>query len=266
MLGSFTPENLKQLSEREKSVEQLEKLGNIWIGPDIAIEKPVIINPNQLTQGVNIIVNKKDFPAIDITKGGLGSLSWSVRSFFAQTGVEISFHNSNVSDDMLKDINSSKNTLIPVDLKNYGQRPVEVSGNVMRFFWANDSKRLRGAELLNKVKSGEFVVDGVEGEDWFLGGYNEEDKFTTTGKGSDKGLCIVVRLKPEKLYIPHTSEPIKKDNTKSTRENLLGLLQPIPKGVNANFEIGETPRIKLGPNIVGVINLGVNEKNQKHIN
>ncbi len=266
MLGQFTPDNLKQVREKQRSIEQLESLGNVWISPDISIEKPIIVNPGELIQGVNIKVNKKDFPAIDITKGGLGALSLSVRSFFAQTGIEVRFHNGNVYDEMLRDIESGKDTLIPVDLENYGQRPVEVNGDIMRFFWVNDRKRLRGADLLEKIKSGEFKVDGVEGEDWFLGGSNEKDKFTTTGGGSDKGLCVVVKLKPEKFYIPPASEPVKKDSGKSTRENLVSLLQPIPEGMTTELQIGETPRIKVGPNIVAVINLGSNERSQKHIN
>lgn len=265
-LGSFTPDNLIHLSERERSFEQLEKLGNVWIGPDVAIEKSVVVQPGQLLlQGVNIILNKKDLPMIEITRGAMGSLNWSTRSFLAQSGIEILFHESSLSDNMLKNINDGKNVSVPLDVINYGQRAVELDGKIMRFFWVNDSKRLRGADLVNTIKSGEFTVEGVEGEDWFLGGSKEDEKIITTGADSNKGLCVVLRLKPQKFYIPYAPEPIKKNDSKNTRDDLSTVQKPIPDGVELNFEIGETPKIKLGLNIIAVINTGA-EKGQKHIN
>lgn len=261
-LNPFTPDNLRHLDERQKSVEQLEKLCNVWISPDIAVEKPVVIPPQQVQQQ-NIVLGKKDLPAIDITRGALGSLAWSMRSFWAQCGIEIRFHSSSVSDSMLYDLNDGKNILVPVDVENMGQRAVELDGTVMRFFWVNDRKRLRRKELLNVIKSGEFSVEGVEGEDWFLGGYEPEEKIMTNGEKPDKGLCVVLRLKPQKFYIPPAEEPVRV-KIKNSRKDLSQFLKPIPEGTKLNFEIGETPRVKLGPNITAVINTGV-EKGQRHI-
>ena len=260
----FNP--VKYLYERQKAVSQLEqKLGNVWISPDIALEKPVVVQPDELLyQSNNIILNKKDLPAVDITREALASLDWSVRSFFAQTGIEIMFHPSSLSDEMVKDLNERKNVAVPVNIKNHGERAVEVKGDVMRFFYVNKNKRLRKEKLLQTIKSGEFAIEGVEGKDWYLGGWNIDEKLPINGEGSDQGLCVVVHLKPEKFYIPNASEPVKKDNSKSTRDNLAELLKPIPEGVEPYLKIGETPRIKLGENIIGVINLGA-EKGQRHI-
>jgi hypothetical protein len=259
--GSFTPEHLRQLDEREISFEQLERLGNVWISPDIEVEKPVVIPPQRVVHGVNIVLRKEDLPSIDITRGALGSLAWSMRSFLAQSGIEIRFDRSYVSDTMLSDINDGKDVLVPVIVENLGQRAVELKGTVMRFFWVNDSKRLRRKELLDVIKSGEFSVDGVEGEDWFLGGYDPEEKIMTDGEASDKGLCVVLRLEPQKFYIPPAEEPVRIENS---RKDLPKFLRPIPEGAELNFEIGETPKVKLGQNIVAVINTGA-EKGQRHI-
>lgn len=264
--GGFKPEQIAHAAERQNSLEQLERLGSVWIGSDIALERTTIVNPGQLDQGVRIILNKKDLPpGLIITRGALSALNLSVRSFFAQVGIDITFHGSSLTSEMLSDIRMGKNVPVPVDIVNHGQRAVELAGHIMRFFWINDHRRLRRLELLHAVKSGEFVVEGVEGEDWFLGGYNPDEKIMTTGDSSDKGLCVVTRLKPERYYIPYAPEPVRKSNDRSIRDNLSDFLKPIPPDMNLAFEISETPKVKVGPHIVAVINTGAG-KGQKHIN
>lgn len=260
--STFTPDNIKQLQEKQRAFGQLEKLGgNTWVSPDISIEKTTIVNPGQLIQGANIVLNKKDLPAIDITRGAMGSLAWSMRSYLAQSGVEIMFHQSSLSDEMLKNLNDGKDTLVSVDIRNYGQRAVELDGTVMRFFWVNDRNRLQGEDLVNVIKSGEFSVEGVEGEDWFLGGYEPEEKIAINEEKSKEGLCVVLKIQPQRFYIPSAEEPVR---IKNSRRDLPQFLRPIPDGLELNFEIRETPEIKLGPNIVAVINMGA-EKGQRHI-
>lgn len=261
----FTLDHIKGLEERQDALAQLEKLDSVWIGPDVAIEKSVVVNPGQVIQGIDLIINKKDLPSIDITRGAFKSLSLSVRSFYAQTGIDVLFHGSEVTDAMLKDIENGKDTKIPINVVNYGQRSVEVNGNVMRFFWVNDKQRLRGENLVNTITTGDFVVDGIEGEDWFLRGNEESDTLTTLEGKFNNALSVVVRLKPDRFYIPSATEPIRKDNSVGTRENLSELLQPIPSDTKLDFEIGETPKIKFGPNIIGIINTGVTDEHHKHI-
>lgn len=266
MLGSpFTPDNIRDLQEVQNAFTSLEKLGRSWIGPDLSPDRVVVVNPGQLIRDLNITVDKASLPPLEINRGILKHLNLSVRSFYAQTGIEIKFHGSKVSDEMLKAINNGEKVAIPIDITNYGQRAVEIDGSVMRFFWVNDKKRLRGQDLVKKIKSGEFAVEGVEGEDWYLGGYSEEDKFTTSSPKADEALCVMVRLKPERFYIPPAEEPVKKDSTKSTREDLANLLRPIPEDANLVFEIGETPKMKFGDNIIGVLNVGWTDGGGKHI-
>lgn len=264
--GGFRPEQITHAEERQDSLEQLERLGSIWIGPDIAIERTAIVSPRQIDRGVSIILNKKDLPpGLIITRGAMSALNLSVRSFFAQVGIDIMFHGGSLTDEMLNDIRMGKNVPVPVDIINHGQRAVELGGHIMRFFWVNDHRRLRGLELLNAVKSGEFAVEGVEGEDWFLGGHNPDEKIMTTGNSSDKGLCVVTRLKPERYHIPYAPEPVRKSDDRSTRDDLSDFLKPILPGMSLDFEVGETPKIKVGPHIIAVINTGA-EQGQKHMN
>lgn len=263
---TFSTEDIAHLQERQDAVSQLEGVGNFWVSPDVAIAKPKTVEPGQMVPGINLILSKKYLPpGMDITRGALDSLDVSVRSFFAQTGIEVKFHSSSLSDAQIKNLQEGQGALIPVDIINHGQRSVEIEGKIMRLFWANDRNRLRGADLLSAIRSGDFTVDGVEGEEWFLGGWGEDDKFATDGRDSDKGLCVVVRLKPQRFYIPYSPVPIKKDEKRKRIDQLADLLVPIPKDKKFVFEVGETPRVKLSDGIFAVINTGA-ERGQKHIN
>ena len=260
-MGRSTPEQVEHAAEVEDSIEHIKKMGSVWISPDIAIEKPTVIHPEFHNAAVNILLSKEDLPpGLPMTRGAIGSLKMSVRSFFAQAGIDVTLYSSAVTDEMLVDLEAGKITPIPVDIVNHGQRAVELEGDIMRFFWVDDNKRLRGPELLRALQSGEFAVEGVEGEDWFIGSYEWDDKFANR----EKGLCVVVRLKPQKQYAPYAPEPIRKIATLKTRDNLADILKPIPPGVELDFEIGETPRMKVGQGIVAVINT-VAEQGQKHI-
>lgn len=171
----------------------------------------------------------------------------------------------NIPEEALQNLKEKGFGLIPVDIKNYSDRAVELSGRVMRFFWANDRNRLRGNDLKDAIQNREFSVEGKEGEDWFLGGYNEEDKILTTGENFHKGLCVIISLKPKKFYIPFAAEPVRRNESMPIREQLNTFLVPVPEGNKQEFEIGETPRITLGNNILAVINTGA-DKGQRHIN
>jgi hypothetical protein len=260
-LGSFSPENLKHLHESETSFEQLKKLGVFWISPDINVEKPVVIPPQQFTRNINIVLNKSCLPNIKITRGAIANLKWSTRSFLAQNGIDIIFHESSLTDEMLKEIDDGKDVLIPLDIFNHGQRAVELGGAVMRLFWVNDNKRLRGENLKEAINSGDFSVEGKEGEDWSYGYPDPKENLSAIPDYND-ALCIVLKLKPEKYYTPYDPEPVKIQNS---RRDLHKYLVPVPKDKHLDFEIGETPKLKLSNNILAVINQGSNHEGQKHI-
>ena len=97
------------------------------------------------------------------------------------------------------------------------------------------------------------------------GGWEQDDKITTNGKDSDKGLCVVIRLKQKKYHVPFSNQPIKRDESMKIRDQLSTILAEIPEGQRFDFEIGETPKMKLSQNVVAVINTGA-EAGQRHIN
>lgn len=263
--GVFNPEEVAGLNQKAKAVEQLEKLGNFWIGPDIALEKKLTIPPLELVRNIGVIVNKTDLPGINITKGALGNLNWSVRSCLAQSGTDIIFHRGNLSDDMVKDIAEGKSVSIPIDVYNNLDRPIELEGNIMRFFWVNDKKRLRHEDLRNVLKS-ELIIEGEEGKDWSFGDVDFENDIPGVRvlDGVDpkklKDVCIKLPLK-QKFYIPESTEPL---NVKS-KKDLPCILQPISEGLKEQFQIGETAKVKLSQNIIAVINTGVYQGDKRHI-
>ena len=226
------------------------------------MEKKIIIQPLALVRNVPLIVNKLDFPEVDITRGALGSLNWSVRSFLAQSGIEIKFHHSNVTTDMIRDINDGIiGVAIPVDIQNHGQRAVELEGGVMRFFWVNDYNRLRG-EKLHQALELELNIDGVEGVDWsFENACWDDEELKRINPGQQQDVCIKVNLIDTKFYIPPSSEPVKI----KSRTELPSVLQEIPNGLELQFKIGETPKVQLSKNIIAVINLGAYDGGKKHI-
>jgi len=86
------------------------------------------------------------------------------------------------------------------------------------------------------------------------------------GEIPDRVEYIEVRLSDKKLYVPHSSQPIRRDESMPIREQLSGLLTEIPKEKNISFEIGETPHIRLSKDIAAVIVMGVDDESKKHIN
>jgi hypothetical protein len=266
MTERSAPEHLRILFESQEAREQLARLGNFWIGPDIEITKPTVVRPDEILLNQSITLTSKDLPSgVSITQGAIGSLNVSVRSFFAQSGIDIRFGGANIPEEALDNLRNNQPSLIPVDIKNYGDRAVQLEGRVMRFFWANDVNRLRGANLKDVINTNEFSVEGEEGIDWFLGGYDENEQILTTGENSDQGLCVVVKLTPNKFYTPFAAEPIARDERIPIREQLGKYLVPLPVGMERNFEVGETPKITVGKDILAVINTGIDHQGRRHI-
>lgn len=259
------------VGEWEVALEKLRNLGDVWIGPDIALSTSSVIEPQSVST-VTIELTKDHLPPISVTRGALKNLEWSTRSFYAQTGIDIRFERYLVSDEAIKALESGEKVPIPITIANHGQRAVEVGGDVMRFFWSNFRDRLKGKDLAKRVASGAFGIEGREGEDWFFVD-TDGNRVSSTDDSVEKAASVIVRLTPDRFYIPHDTEPVRKDPAQGTRQNLKELLKPIPEGENVSFEIGETPRMRLDAHTVGVIHLnaydegelGVAKQGQLHI-
>ena len=242
----------------EESLEKLRDLGDVWIGPDIALTEPSIVGPRSVMTAT-IELNASHLPPIPINRGALKHLEWSTRSFYAQTGIDIRFERSALTEEMIEALAKGDTVAIPITIANYGVRAVEVGGDVMRFFWTNFKDRLKGKELFDAITSGSFGIEGVEGKDWFC--VDAEGKKVGSENG-DTAASVVVRLTPDRFYIPNTAEPVRKNPAQGTRQNLEQLLVPIPEGETLSFQIGETPRMRLDQNTVGVIHLNVYDEGE----
>lgn len=257
------PQELRGLHQSKEAFSQLQELGTFWVGQDISINKKEIIYPRGVTDEVSIILNKDNLPPVDINRSSLNLLNWSVRSFLAQSGIEPVFSQHTLSDKDIEDLKNGKNISVPILLINYGLRSVEVDGALMRFFWADDSKRMRGGEL-RSVIGNDLVIEGEEGKDWQVGNADldqDMEYLKTEYQGSLEDLCIKLPLNDKKFYIPSNSEPV----SIKSRKDLPSVLEEIPEGLNLDFKIGETTKVKLSENIIAVINTGAYDKGGRHI-
>ena len=241
----------------EESLEKLRNLGDVWIGPDIALTNPSIVGPKSAVT-TTIELNASHLPPIPVNRGALKHLEWSTRSFYAQTGIDIRFERSALTEEMIEALAKGDTVAIPITIANHGVRAVQVGGDVMRFFWTNFKDRLKGKELFDAITSGSFGIEGVEGEDWFC---VDVEGNKVGSENGDTAASVVVRLTPERFYIPNNTEPVQKNPAQGTRQNLAELLTPITDE-DLSFQIGETPRMRLDQNTVGVIHLNVYDEGE----
>ncbi|MFA6601279.1 MAG: hypothetical protein WCT02_00225 [Candidatus Paceibacterota bacterium] len=259
----FRPEHIQNLCDRAIAHEQLKALGDVWIGRDVVIAEEVLVPPSRMLVGVPLVVSSKDFPNIDLTRGALNALRWSVRSCLAQSGVEVLFHQSDMSEMAIRDLRKGRSTLAPVAIINHSPRPILLEGSLMRFFWVNDRRRLR-FQLLRQTLGTGLVIDGEEGAEWTYGDADLEDDLLPTIGGLDpalnKDLCIRLRLE-HKFHIPES----KRVFCVRSKADLPKFLKPINGAREPHFAVGETAKVQLGPDYAAVIELGFYRDGQKHI-
>ena len=255
MESHFTNEMVSNMAEHSNAVEQLKQLGTFWIGPDIQLAEKVVVPPKGgVVTGVPVLVSKEQLPKMDITRGSFDSLQWSVRSFLAQSGIDPIFHQQDLSDEMIKKLHDGETVAMPITIINHGERAVEIEGAFMRFYFADDARRLRGDDLKSIIGT-ELVLEGEEGKDWKIGGLDLSDDLSYLKKeyeGEHDAVCIKLPLSEVKLYIPENPEPLRI----KSRKELYEIQEKIPEGIDLKFTIGETTKVKLGENIIGVINTG----------
>lgn len=178
-----------------------------------------------------------------------------------------------MSVEDFEQIKNGEDVSASVTVYNNGLRSIEISGDVVRFFWVNEKDKLQGAELLKAISSGEMKIEGKEGEDWFLGDIDydldEEDNNLIKlnmqneefAKNSKNVMIVFPTNENKKMYIPQSGKPLRIDS----RADLENALETVPDNLNElDFEVGETPKIHLGNDICGVINTGTYNKGKKH--
>lgn len=275
-MGFENEDNMKEVIEEsamiERGYKKLEEIEGFWSGSDIKMKNKETISPNSSIE-TKLILNKDNFPSsIDLDWGVFRCLNFSTRSFLAQAGIEVVFDSDALSYEDFEKINKGEDVYASVRINNYGLSPIEVSGDVVRLFWANEKNRLRGDELREVLSSGEVEVEGKEGEDWFLGdvGYDldeEDEKWMEKNMRNEefaknsKDAMIVFPAK-KIMYIPQNNEVLKIDS----KADLENALEPVPDNVkNLDLRVAETPIIHLSDNVCGVINTGSYNNGKRHI-
>ncbi|MCK5084240.1 MAG: hypothetical protein KAQ64_01115 [Candidatus Pacebacteria bacterium] len=268
----YMKKEIEQSVMINEGYEKLKEIKGFWSGSDIKMEKEEIVPPNSCLE-TNLIINKDNFPSIDLDWGVFRCLNSSTRSRLAQAGIEIKFDQNSLSFEDFKQIKNGEDVNASVTVYNNGLRPIEIDGDVVRFFWVNEEDRLRGAELREAIFSGEIKMEGEEGEDWFMGDidYDLDEKDSDLmklnmqneefAKNSKDVMIVFPTDENKKMYIPQSDKPLKINN----RADLENVLETVPDNLdNLNFEVGETSKIHLSNNICGVINTGMYNKG-KHL-
>ena len=245
------------------ALEQLKNLGSYWIGPDIGLDCKVIIPGENCVHGVPLMLHKDVLPPIEINRRSLMLLNWSTRSFLAQSGIEPFFYPPRFEEKIIQKLRSGETVLVPIDIMNYGKRSVEINTALMRFFFADHSRRLVGDTLRNVIGN-ELILAGKKGTDWDFGNMDFEGELEYLKKeylGIQDAISIILPLNSNKLYIPNSPNPVKL----RSRKELSTVLTQMPKNMKLPFVIGETTGVQLGQNIIGVINTGAFDGGGRHI-
>jgi len=264
---------LKENVMINEGYEKLKEIKGFWSGSDIKMENEKIIYPSDTVE-VNLILNKDNFPDVDLDWGVFCCLSFSTRSRLAQAGIEIKFDQKSLSFEDFEQIKNGEDVVASVMVDNNGLSPVEISGDVVRFSWVNEKDRLRGVELREAISSGEIKIEGDNGKDWFLGDIDydldEEDSASIElnmqnkefAKNSKDVMIVFPVNKNKRMYIPQSNKPLKINS----RADLENAIETVPSNLNnLDFEVGESPKIHLDNNICGAINTGMYNKGKRHL-
>ncbi|MDD3646811.1 MAG: hypothetical protein PHH06_05415 [Candidatus Gracilibacteria bacterium] len=237
-----------------------------WAGQDVCTTEDLVVD-NQYAYEVKVKINKKHFPDFEffiIHRSLLNLLRISTRSCFAQSGIHvISNPIHDITDKQIDVLNSGGDIEIRVFVLNSGNAYIHIGKEegLFRFYGINQIKNVvRGRDLYDLVKSGEFKVEGNYGETWQMmdieGNLLPESEVSMSER-------LHLFLTGNK-YQP-TSEGIVKVNSKRDLPKVLTLSSELPNTGNELFEIGETSYVELGESIVGVIEEGGYDNGSIHI-
>lgn len=241
-----------------KSQEYLKEVGAFWSGPDIPLEKAEVIGSDE-TRQTNIVLSRDMLPPVSADRLTPALFNWlqlSVRSRLSQAGIEVSFSGDNISDDMAHQLAEGEEMIVPVFITNHSQRPVEVAGGVMRFFWADHDHRLTGDNLVREVDD-HVAVQGKYGRDW---SYVDDEGHGLWLEERQHGVALRFQLGNKRLYIPQSEEIVRINSMQDVEE----ALQEVPAGEDPAFHIRETAPVTFRQGVMGVINTGVHESGARH--
>lgn len=216
----------------------------LWIGKNIQIAKHVIVLPNSPVE-IPVLLNPDGFPPKkDWHLGKTFPLKVSVRSRFAQGGLDIDDETGNALLAQIL-VHQNGNGLKPfeasVKVINRAARPMEILSETELFrLYAQKDPPLKGHALERMFIDKKIEIAGKKGVDW-------EWALDVDGK-TPIGVYIKINADNRRWIPSHPeNEPLLiDDKAKDYREILDTYLQDVPLGSEDKILwIGETPRLTL---------------------
>jgi hypothetical protein len=229
-----------------------------WRGPDVELVQDVIVPPGDYKYA-SVLVRKDGFPgALQDDLGLVRNLRASVRSRYAQIGIDVHDHGEQLYHSLItrsEEFAQNDSIELRMQLLNHGMRPVElpVGSRIFRPFYDVGRPKLINEGLEEMIDSGQISIEGEFGpnKDWYYA-------FDEIGENK---LGVYVRISDEnRMWIPPGDDPIRIDDNggNNYRAEIDRLLSPIPESPGQKLWIGETkPHIKLGDSVHGILHRAV---------
>ncbi len=189
--------------------------------------------------------------------------SISIRSRFAQLGIGAR------SDSIKRLLHSLEHPGVnsatrgfesEIMIINHSTREIEIPPNVGLYRIFRPNAPLEGPQFYDLVNN-QIIIDGKKGVEW---------EYEYDHSGVEKGLRVLIE--PERFWIPSAEKDLPPilintaNNHFKERYEIDTLFRPIPRTARKILWIGQTPHIKLAPDIEAVLDPNVYPEKGKEIN
>ncbi|HVZ66964.1 MAG TPA: hypothetical protein VG917_01760 [Patescibacteria group bacterium] len=231
--------------------------GKMWLGPDIAVNKDVVIPPNGMAIAEIDIDPILLQPFFELSNYAIACARLTTRSRFAQLGIHVP---SDASGDIAKNFHQvekpdgSKAYASWLPVINYARRPILLPEGTTFFypyFW--NSKFMKGKEIKDALNNNLFIK-GEQGRDWnFWYGIAPEGN-----DGEIQGIELNID-ETSHAYIPQNDETMSINHSPAENHNRSSvdqyLVKPVPQSTDRILWIGETKaEIELAKGVNGMFN------------
>lgn len=261
------PESVRKNPDKEKLLNELEKLGYLWLGKDCHPINDYTINPMEPTT-ICLEVTEENLPPINYERTDIPKLisclgGPNFRSRWAQAGLTASL-TPNSEEGVEVDGNR---VVFKYKVQVLGGRPVRLTkdSGVCQFCFLEGSRMLAGPDLLDATQNAKVLIDGKFGQDqdWRLAGlsgtYYPDDRWQEEEVLGIQN-ALFLKLKKRRWIIPSGDEPIVIGRVEDYRGYLKNnVFQEVGPEVETDFWVGETiSSVHLAPGHTGIINIAAN--------
>jgi hypothetical protein len=241
--------------------------GDFWKGADIPIAEEVVIGSGQKVK-VPVILDQSNLPPLlNLYKDSLRSLNSSTRSRYAQLGLEIGMStgfnlSKSISENEWYQLQHGLPIKQYVDVESFCYRPIYLpkGAHLFRLYTGFSAHAIKGADLEDLIDRRKIRIEGTYGDGWqwdFLRRY----AWKTTNRINDV-MGIKLKLDPQKRWwIPPDplNRPIVIDDVGNNyRLEIDKYLYPVPSHDLPRLWIGETNRLTLPNDVVGLLSFSMN--------